>query len=381
MTQDIRPFHIAIPQTDLDDLTDRVARTRWPHHPAGGDWARGVPVDYLKELAEYWIGEFDWRAREAELNEIPQFTTTIDGQAIHFLHVRSPKPDAVPLLMTHGWPSSPFEFTQVIQPLTEAGFHVVVPALPGYGFSTPVNEPGWGNLFRVAGAWAELMRRLDYARYAVHGTDAGSGVSLLMPVVAAENVIGVHLSGTSPAMPFGPPIDTGNLSGRDLQRAEHFNQLQLDGLGYLHIQATRPQTVGYGLTDSPIAQLAWIVEKVKEWTFPASKLPQDKVDIDQVLTNVTIAWFTQAGISSAHAVYEGMQVYRQMAAQEGDQAAWGPTVPIGYAVFAGDDTIRALVDPAGQLDHWSEFESGGHFPAMEEPELLAADISAFFHRQ
>ncbi|ALG12034.1 epoxide hydrolase family protein [Kibdelosporangium phytohabitans] len=382
MTQEIRPFSIAIPQADLDDLIDRVARARWPHHPAGGDWSRGVPVDYLKQLAEYWAGEFDWRAREAQLNEIPQFVTTIDGQDIHFLHVKSQRPDAVPLLMTHGWPSSPFEFTKVIQPLVEAGFDVVAPALPGYGFSTPVNEPGWGNLFRVAGAWAELMRRLDYSRYAVHGTDAGSGVSLLMPVVAAEHVIGVHLSGTSPALPFGPPIDTDGLTGEDLRRAEHFNQTQQDGIGYLHIQATRPQTVGYGLTDSPIAQLAWIVEKFKEWTFPASKLPQDKVDIDQVLTNVTIAWFTQSGLSSAHAVYEGMQVYRQMAAQQGDgdQAAWGPSAPVGYAVFAGDDTIRSLVDPAGQIAHWSEFDAGGHFPAMEVPDLLAADISTFFDR-
>jgi epoxide hydrolase len=390
MNNSIRPFRIDIPQADIDDLTDRLARTRWPNHPAGADWSRGVAVDYLKELAEYWANGFDWRAKQAALNEIPQFATTIDGQDIHFLHVRSPEPDATPLILTHGWPSTPFEFQNLIGPLTDPrahggdpadAFDLVIPSLPGYGFSTPVAEPGWGNLFKVAAAWAELMNRLGYERYAAHGTDVGSGVSLLLPMVAAEHVIGVHLSGISPAMPFGPPIDPTGLSDVDRERAERFNQIQQDGLGYLHLQATRPQTLAYSLNDSPVGQLAWVVEKFKEWTDPAAKLPEDAVDRDQMLTNVSIFWFTGAGTSAAHAVYEGMQVYRQMAAHQPTSETPPPPVPTGYAVFAGDSTIRGLVDPAGHSEHWSEFDQGGHFPAMEVPGLLGADIRKFFRAQ
>ena len=199
-------------------------------------------------------------------------------------------------------------------------FDVVIPSLPGYGFSTPVSGPGWGNLFRVASAWAELMRRLGYARYAAQGTDAGAGVAGLLGMVDAEHVVGIHLTGTSAGMPFGPPIPLDGLAPEDRVRAEHFNAFQTDGLGYLHLQSTRPQTLSYGLTDSPVAQLAWIVEKYKEWTYPATALPEDKIDRDQMLTNVSIAWFTGAGGSSAHATYEGMQVYRQMAASWAEAA-------------------------------------------------------------
>ena len=260
-------------------------------------------------------------------------------------------------------------------------FDVVIPSLPGYGFSTPVSGPGWGNLFRVAAAWAELMRRLGYARYAAQGTDAGAGVAGLLGMVDAEHVVGIHLTGTSAGMPFGPPIPLDGLAPEDRVRAEHFNTFQTDGLGYLHLQSTRPQTLSYGLTDSPVAQLAWIVEKYKEWTYPATALPEDKLDRDQMLTNVSIAWFTGAGGSSAHATYEGMQVYRQMAASwaEGDgghEMPAGP--PTGYAVFAGDDTIRSVLDPAGAITHWSNYDQGGHFPAMEVPDLLAGDVREFF---
>ncbi|MFB9904276.1 epoxide hydrolase family protein [Allokutzneria oryzae] len=374
---EIRPFRIEVSDADLADLRDRLARARWPQHPSGEDWSRGVPTSYLRDLAEYWGTGFDWRAQEAALNEIPQFVTTIDGQDIHFLHVRSARPDATPLVLTHGWPSSFVEFLDVLEPLS-ADFHLVVPTLPGYGFSTPVADSGWGNLFRVASAWDELMRRLGYDRYAAHGTDAGSGVSLLLPMVAPGRVLGVHLTGTSPAMPFGPPIDTAGLDEADRRRAEHFNHVQQDGLGYLHLQATRPQTLAYSLNDSPVGQLAWIVEKFREWTDPAAELPDDAVSRDRLLTAVSVFWFTGAGASSAHAVYEGMQVYRQMAAAQQDHASAPPAARTGYAVFAGDDTIRSLVDPAGHVEHWSEFDRGGHFPAMEVPDLLSADIKAFF---
>lgn len=389
--REIRPFCIDIPQADLDDLKNRLARTRWPEEMPGVRWSRGVAPDYLKDLAEYWADGFDWRKQEETLNEFPQFITTIDGQDIHFLHVRSPEPDALPLILTHGWPSSPVEFLKVIGPLADPlvlgadpndAFHLVIPSLPGYGFSTPVRETGWGNLFRVAQAWAELMSRLGYERYAVQGTDVGSGVAGMLAMIDPERVVGTHLTGTAAGMPFGPPVDLDDLSEADEARGARFNEFQTDGLGYLHIQATRPQTLAYSLNDSPVGQLAWIVEKFQEWTDPAAKLPEDAVDRDQMLTNVSIFWFTGGGASSAHATYEGMQAWREMAARQSQEAgiheSQQSSPPTGVAVFAADTTIRSLMDPRGEIKHWSEFDRGGHFPAMEVPDLLAKDIRTFF---
>jgi pimeloyl-ACP methyl ester carboxylesterase len=390
-SSEIRPFCIDIPQADLDDLKDRLARTRWPQELPGVGWSRGVALDYLKELAEYWADGFDWRKQEEKLNEFPQFITTIDGQDIHFLHVRSPEPDALPLILTHGWPSSPVEFLKVIGLLTDPrahdgdpndAFHVVIPSLPGYGFSTPLRETGWGNLLRVAQAWAELMSRLGYERYAVQGTDVGAGVAGMLAMIDPERVVGTHLTGTAAGMPFGPPVDLDGLSEADKARGERFNEFQTDGLGYLHMQATRPQTLAYSLNDSPVGQLAWIVEKFQEWTDPGANLPEDAVDRDQMLTNVTIFWFTGGGASSAHATYEGMQAWRETAAQQSQEADTHEGVqsgpPTGVAVFAADNTIRSLMDPMGEIKHWSEFDRGGHFPAMEVPDLLAKDIQTFF---
>ncbi len=384
----IQPFKIAIPQTDLDDLRERLAHTRWPNQLPGVGWNRGVPLDYLKELAEYWRTGYDWRKHEARLNEFPQYTTEIDGQTIHFLHVRSPEPDALPLILTHGWPSSPVEFLKVIGELSNPrahggnpadAFHVVIPSLPGYGFSTPVREVGWGNLFRVAQAWAELMSRLGYERYAAQGTDAGSGVALILGMIDAARVVGTHITGTGAAFPFGPPISLEGLSEADRARGERFNKMQVDGIGYLWIQSTRPQTLAYLLNDTPVGQLAWIVEKFQAWTDPAAELPEDAVDRDQLLTNVSIFWFTGAGASSANAVYEGMQAYRQMAAQQsGDKPGEPSGPPSGVAVFAADTTIRSIFDPGNTIKHWSEFDRGGHFPAMEVPNLLVGDIREFF---
>jgi epoxide hydrolase len=389
----IRSFRIDIPDAEVNDLKARLARARWPRQPRGVGWERGVPLEYLERLAGYWAGEFDWRAQEAELNEMPQFMTEIDGQDIHFVHVRSPEPDALPLVLTHGWPSSPVEFLKVIGPLTDPAahggdpadaFHLVIPSLPGYGFSTPVREPGWGNLFRVAQAWAELMRRLGYDRYAAHGTDAGSGVVGVLAMLDGERVVGGHLSGTVAAMPFGGPLELDGLSESHRDRAERFNRYRAEGIGYLHMQSTRPQTLAYSLNDSPIGQLAWIVEKFREWTDPAAELPDDAVDRDQLLTNASIFWFTGSGASSAHATYEGIQAWREMQAR-GSGEAGGPESersgpPTGVAVFAADTTIRDVMDPTGQIEHWSEFDRGGHFPAMEVPNLLAGDIRAFFRR-
>ena len=391
-TAAVRPFRVDVPPAEVEDLRDRLARTRWPsEEPPGTGWSRGVPLGYLRDLAGYWARDFDWRAEEKRLNAVPQFTTEIDGQPIHFLHVRSPEDDALPLIMTHGWPSSPFEFLRVLGPLTDQrahggdpadAFHVIAPSLPGYGFSTPVGEAGWGNLFRVAQAWAELMSRLGYERIAVQGTDVGSGVAALLPIVAPGRVIATHVTGTTAAMPFGPPVELKGLSDADRDRAERFNAFREDGLGYLHMQATRPQTLAYSLADSPVGLLAWIVEKFREWTDPAAELPEDAVGRDDLLTGVSIAWFTGAGASSAHATYEGMQAWRAMAArgdgEDRGHAAEDAGPPRGVAVFAADTTIRGVLDPAGAIEHWSEYDRGGHFPAMEVPDLLTGDLRTFF---
>lgn len=385
-----RPYRLHIEQATLEDLHERLARTRWPDQPPGIGWERGVPVDYLRDLVRYWAEGFIWRAAETRLNEVPQFLAHVDGQPIHFLHVRSPHPDAVPLLMTHGWPSSSVEFLRALGPLTDPtahggdardAFHVIAPTLPGYGLSTPLAGAGWGNLFRVAQAWAELMSRLGYERYALQSTDVGTGVAGLLAMVDGARIIGSHLTGTTAGMPFGPPLETEGLDPADAERARRYNAYREDGVGYLHMQATRPQTLAYGLTDSPVAHLAWIVEKFREWTDPAAALPEDAVDRDQLLTAVTLSWFTRAAASSAHATYEGMEVWRQMVASaESAGAATAehpPGPPVGYAVFAADTTIRGLADPAGRVRHWSTFDRGGHFPAMEVPELLVEDVRAF----
>jgi epoxide hydrolase len=389
----VTPFRVEIPQSDLDDLQQRLARTRWPQASPGAGWSRGVPLDYLQALVAYWAGGYDWRAQEARLNAVPQFTTGIDGQTVHFLHVRSPEPDALPLILTHGWPSSPVEFLRLVGPLSDPrahggdpadAFHLVIPSLPGYGFSTPLAGEGWGNLYRVAMAWAELMRRLGYERYAVQGTDAGAGVAGLLAAVDGGRVAGVHLTGTAAAMPFGPPLTLEGLSPQDRERAERFNAFRAEGLGYLHLQATRPQTLAYALTDSPVAQLAWMLEKFKEWTDPAAALPEDAVDRDQLLTAVTVYWLTGAGATSAHATYEGMKAYRAMVAAQGQGGEPGAAhaapdaPPLAVAVFAADTTIRSLMEQAGPIARWSEFDRGGHFPAMEVPDLLAGDLREFF---
>jgi epoxide hydrolase len=274
---EIRPFQIDIPQADLDDLQDRLARSRWPDELPGVGWSRGVPLDYIKELAEYWQNEYDWRKWEAKLNEYPQFTTTVDAQNIHFLHVRSPEPDALPLILTHGWPGSIVEFLHIIGPLTDPrahggdpadAFHVVAPSIPGFGFSRPTREAGWTEQ-RVAEAWAELMRRLGYERYGAQGGDIGAGVSPNLGRVAPDKVVGVHVNAATVGfMPFPPLEETelDELSDVEKARVDRIGQFMGDMFGYAQIQSTRPQTLAYGLTDSPVGQLAWIVEKFKEWT-------------------------------------------------------------------------------------------------------------------
>jgi pimeloyl-ACP methyl ester carboxylesterase len=378
----IQPFSIDVSQHDVDDLRQRLARTRWPEDSPDEGWRRGVPLAYLNVLAEYWRDQFDWRAQESKLNQYPQFTAEIDGQTIHFLHLRSPEPDALPLLLLHSWPGSFVEFVQMLGPLSDPkahggnpaeAFHVMVPSIPGFGFSTPVRGSGWA-AGRTARAFASLMNELGYERYGVHGGDIGAGIAGSLSGVDPDRVVGVHVSSDPPtavsfAMFAGDPAAAPGLSDADRERLEEMKQVSMDGEGYLKLQSTRPQTLAYALTDSPVGQLAWIVEKFKEWTDPSAELPEDAVDRDQLLSNVSVYWFTRSGASAAHVLYDNMH------AQD-----WGAPgqAPTGFAVFAAEPIARQLMDPEHNIAHWSEYERGGHFPAMEVPELLTEDLRTFF---
>jgi len=377
----IEEFRINIPQASLDDLAERLEKTRWPSVLPGAAWQRGVPVEYLRGLADYWREGFDWRAQERRLNAYPQYITEIDGQRIHFLHVKSPEPNATPLLLLHGWPGSFVEFLHVIGPLSDPrthggdptqAFDLVIPSLPGFGFSGPVAEPGWGSR-RIASALAELMRRLGYQRYGAQGGDFGAFVAPDLGRVDPDHVIGVHVNAaTMGFIPFGdvPEDEMATFSAVEKERLQRLANFMADGNGYFQIQATRPQTIAYALTDSPAGQLAWIVEKFKEWTNSGHKLPEDAIARDEILTDVSIYWFTGTAGSSANTVYyEGMH-----------SGEW-PTpsrVPTGVAVFAEDIAIRRYAEQLYNIEHWSDFASGGHFAALEAPDLLVADVRAFF---
>ena len=370
MNEQIEPFRIEIGQDDLDDLHHRLGTARWPGELPGVGWDRGVPLADLRELADHWRTRFDWRAQEANLNRYPQFTTEIDGQRIHFVHLRSDRPDAQPLLITHGYPSSVAEFLRLFEPLANPtdgpAFHVIAPSLPGYAFSTPLSATGW-SMGRTARAWIELMRRLGYQRYGVHGGDIGGGVSGMVAALDSDHVTGVHVV-SDPMTAANVATFMPGLADR-LDESDPVDKLILDrmreftteGSGYLAIQNSRPQTIGYGLVDSPLLQLAWIAEKFEAWT----DLP---IDRDQLLTTVSLYWFTSSGASAAHTLYE-----------QAHSSDWGtpPAVPQGFAVFGADETVRKLV-PAPADAHWTEFPRGKHFPAMEAPADLAADLQAFF---
>ncbi|MEA2526026.1 MAG: epoxide hydrolase [Thermomicrobiales bacterium] len=381
-TTTIHPFRIDVPQEDLDDLRERLARTRWPSELPGVSWSRGVPTAYLKDLADYWRTDYDWRAAEARLNEFPQFTSTIDGVNIHFLHVRSPEPEALPLMLIHGWPGSIVEFLEMIGPLTDPrahggdptdAFHLVIPSIPGFAYSGPLGEAGWTH-GRIAKAFTELMRRLGYERYGVQGGDVGAFEAPLMGRLDPAHVVGVHVNALV-TFPSGDPIDMADLTEGEQERLARFKNFENDMMGYMHIQGTRPQTLTYGLVDSPAGQLAWIVEKFKEWTDPAAALPEDAVDRDHLLTNVMLYWLTGTAGSAANLYYETYH----------DPSLWAPgergTVPTGVAVSLTQDVaIRRFAEREHNVVHWSEFDRGGHFAAMEVPEFLVEDVRAFFQR-
>jgi epoxide hydrolase len=378
---DVRPFRVEIPQAQLDDLAERLARTRWPDELPGVGWDYGVPLDYLKDLAEYWRTTYDWRKHEARLNQIPQFTTTIDGQDIQFLHVRSPEPDAMPLLLIHGWPGSIVEFLEVVGPLSDPqanggdpadAFHLVIPSIPGFGFSGPTSDTGWTS-GRIAEAFAELMRRLGYERYGVQGGDWGALIAPELGRIDSQHLIGVHVNGaTMGFIPFGPPApeELATFSDAEKARLERLGANTAGpGTGYYEVQANQPQTLAYGLTDSPVGQLAWIVEKFKEWTH-AARVPEDAVDRDRILTNVMLYWLTGTANSSARLYYENVH--------HGTFPQQPATTPTGVAVFAEDIAIRRYAERGNNIVHWTEFDRGGHFAALEAPDLLTEDVREFF---
>lgn len=379
-SESIRPFRIDIDQADLDDLTARLDRTRFPAPLPGDDWDTGVPVSYLRELVAHWRDAYDWRAQEAALNAHPQFLTEIDGQQIHFLHVRSPEPDALALVLTHGWPGSFVEFLDVIGPLSDPAahggdpadaFHLVVPSLPGFGFSGPVTTAGWDTA-RIATAWAELMSRLGYQRYAVQGGDIGAGVSPEVGRVAPDRVVGVHVNGSLGAPLHGPDeAEQATLTDLERDRVARVQAFMDEEFGYIAIQSTRPQTLAAGLVDSPVGQLAWIIDKFREWTHPRHALPDEVLDRDRLLTNVMLYWLTGTAGSSAYVGY----------AQE---SAWGATkepsgVPTAALMLAHDIGIRRYAETEDTITRWTDVDRGGHFAALEEPTLLTHDVREFFH--
>ena len=345
-------------------------------------WDTGVPTWWLRQIVEHWRTEYDWRTAEAELNSWPQFVTEIRGQRIHFLHVRSEEPNALPLILTHGWPGSVAEFLGIIGPLTNPGayggdprdsFHVVIPSLPGFGFSSPIVESGWSKA-EIATAWAELMSRLGYERYGAHGGDIGSGVSPDIGRAAPARVVGVHVNGGPGPMPKFPVPEKirAQLGNSDRTRLQMIEELfsRGDGTGYIAIQSTRPQTLAYGLVDSPVGQLAWIMEKFREWTYPQEALPEQIIDLDHLLTNVMIYWLTGTAGSAAYVGYAQGLGWDEMKPNSG--------VPTGAIVFAADFGLRYFAETSNTITHWTEINHGGHFAALEEPGILVSDIRTFY---
>jgi pimeloyl-ACP methyl ester carboxylesterase len=375
MNSQIRPFRIAIPPSELEELRHRLARTRWPDELPEAKWEYGVPRGYLQELVDYWNDGFDWGAQERRLNEVPQFTTEIDGQNVYFLHVRSPEPNALPLILTHGWPSTPAQFTRMIGPLTDPrahggdpadAFHVVAPSIPGFGFSGPTREGGWG-IQRVARAWVELMHRLGYERYGTQGGDSGSAVSPEIGRLAPERVAGVHLNALVTASVALDPAQLEALSETDREQAQANEYAWMQRSGYATVQSTRPQTLAYALNDSPAGQLAWYAEHFSD--FDPAATTQAPLERDEILTTTSIFWLTGTAGSAARFYREGSE-------------AWGAVersaVPTAVAVFPGDNTVRGLAEQAHTVTRWTEFDRGGHFAALQAPDLLVGDLREFF---
>ncbi|MDX6231329.1 MAG: epoxide hydrolase [Nocardioidaceae bacterium] len=370
-SSDIRPFVIDIPQADLDDLDNRLARTRYPAPAPGDDWTYGVPNHYLQEMVAQWRGEFDWRAQEARMNEFPHYLTDIEGQTIHFIHVPSAEPNATPLLLLHTYPGSFVDFLDMIGPLTdpvahggtsEDAFSVVVPSMPGFAFSTPVTDHGW-TMARVAGTYDALMRRLGYDSYGAHGSDGGAMVARELGLLQPEGFLGLHVLQLF-SFPSGDPAEFEKLEPKDYAALEHMKWFQSVG-GYNAINASRPQTVAAGISDSPVGQLAW------NELFMSFGNGTSLVTREQILTEVSLEWFTNTSAAVGR--------YHYSEAHAGTEPAVNHA-PTGVAVFADDfKSIRTFADrDNSNVVHWSEHETGGHYASLERPDVVSADIREFF---
>ena len=375
----IVPFSVDVPDAVLVDLHDRLSRTRFPEQIPGAGWDYGTELGYVRDLVTYWNESYDWRKQEARLNSFEQFVTEIDGQRVHFLHVRSPESDALPLVMTHGWPGSVVEFLDIIGPLVnprgyggdpEDAFHVVCPSIPGYGFSGPTRERGWDPQ-RVAGAFATLMAGLGYERYGAQGGDWGSMISTQLALVDPEHVAGLHLNMVIALPPEGEDFST--LTETEMAGLTSAADYMENDSGYAKIQGTKPQTIGYLLDDSPAGLAAWIVEKFRTWSDCDGDVER-RFTKDTLLTNIMLYWVTTTGHSSGRLYYE--------ATKAGGFVAKGRRVevPTGAAIFPKEiiRPPRRWAERSYNITRWTEMPSGGHFAALEEPTLLVDDVRSFF---
>jgi pimeloyl-ACP methyl ester carboxylesterase len=374
----ITPFRYRASAGALDDLKRRLAQTRWPDPETVADWTQGVPITKMKALVEYWRTGYDWRRCEARLNGFAQFRTEIDGLTIHFLHVRSQQANALPILITHGWPGSVIEFFKIIDPLTnptahggraEDAFHVVAPSLPGFAFSGKPVDRGW-NAARIARAWSELMRRLGYPRYVAQGGDWGSIVTTTLAQQRPAGLVGIHLN--MPSV-FPDPIPTAGLSAAEQRAVEAFRRFQTDGFGYFLQQSTRPQTVGYALADSPVGQAAWIYEKFHAWTDNNGD-PESALTRDEMLDVITIYWLTDTAASSA-------RIYFEHAGIVGANNSGVVELPVGCSIFPREivPAPRSWAERFfPRLIHWNELDRGGHFAAFEQPALFTKELRECF---
>ncbi len=375
MNAPITPFRIAASDEQLDDLRRRLRATRFPERECVDDWSQGIPLAYVQDLCAYWAEKYDWRAREARLNRFPQFTTEIDGVNIHFIHARSPHENAMPLVVTHGWPGSIVEFHKVIEPLTNPtafggdardAFHVVAPSLPGYGFSGKPTRNGW-NVQRIARAWSQLMPRLGYPRYAAQGGDWGAMVTTCIGIQDPANCLGVHLN-----MPIAPPdpatmADLTDKEKSALAGMQHYNDWDS---GYSKQQSTRPQTVGYGLTDSPAGQAAWVIEKFWSWT-DCDGHPENVLTRDELLDNVMLYWLPGNAASSARLYWESFRTPPMEPI----------SIPVGCSIFPKEifRTSRRWAEKRfSKLVHFNELPKGGHFAAFEQPETFVREVRDCF---
>ena len=376
-TKDVSPFKVHVPQAELDDLKERLANARWPDKEPVTDWSQGVPLAKAEALVEYWRTHYDWRRVESTLNGLPQFRTQIDGLGIHFIHVRSKHENAVPIILTHGWPGSIIEFIQIIGPMVDPtahggkadeAFHVVIPSLPGFGFSDKPTQPGWG-LPRIADAWAVIMQRLGYSRYVAQGGDWGAGVTSWMAKKRPSGLAAIHLN--LPILFPPPPPPPGGYTVEEQPVLAQLGKYASDGSAYGSIQGTRPQTLGYGLADSPVGQAMWIYEKFQEWSDNKGD-PAEAISVDHMLDDITLYWLTDTAASSARLYYESFAK---------DFARMPLDLPVAVSIFKGEIFQPPKVwgdQTYSKLFYWNEVAKGGHFAALEQPELFVTELRKCF---